>query len=285
MLLDGSEHTFEKSIDLEIPQTTPVEQAFKVIARSCLRQLLANRPAMLAGKPEALHQMRIGLRRLRTAISIFKEVVADSQQEHIKTELKWITRELAPARELDVLNSEVTGSLGEVVPDSRDLVEARGVLEVQRQQAYYRASRAVRSKRFAHAVLAAAEWIEIGAWTSTDDPMLRLRRQRSIEPHAAAELARRRKKIKKRGQHLRELDDEQRHRLRIRAKKLRYGIEFFTSVFPSKKNKERREAALSALKDLQSGLGGLNDVATREKLMSEMAMCLAKKRMPPGCLL
>ena len=76
-LLDGSEHTSEKSIDLEIPQTAPVEQAFKVIARSCLRQLLANRPAMLAGKPEALHQMRIGLRRLRTAISIFKAVVAE----------------------------------------------------------------------------------------------------------------------------------------------------------------------------------------------------------------
>src|SRR5262245_14348656 len=260
-LLDGSELTSEKSIDLAIPHTATVEQAFKVIARSCLRQLLANRPAMLARKPEALHQMRIGLRRLRTAISIFKDVVVDSQQEHIKSELKWITRQLAQARELDVLNSEVIGSLAEVVPDSRDLAEARGELEVRRQHAYDRASRAVRSHRFAHAVLAAAEWIEIGAWASTDDPMLRLRREPSIETHAAAELARRRKKIKKRGQHLRELDDEQRHRLRIRAKKLRYGIEFFRSVFASKKNEERREVALSALKDLQSGLGGLNDVA------------------------
>jgi triphosphatase len=100
--------------------------------------------------------------------------------------------------------------------------------------------------------------------------MLRLRRGRSIEPHAATELARRRKKIKKRGQHLRKLDDEQRHELRIRAKKLRYGIEFFASVFPAEKNEERREAALSALKDIQSGLGGLNDIATREKLMSEV---------------
>ena len=115
-LLHGSEYPSEKSIDLEIPHNTSVEQAFKAIARSCLRQLLANRPAMLAGKPEALHQMRIGLRRLRTAISIFKHVVADSQREHIKSELKWITRELAPARELDALNGEVIGSLRDVVP-------------------------------------------------------------------------------------------------------------------------------------------------------------------------
>ena len=276
-LLDGSEHTSEKSIDLEIPQTAPVEQAFKVIARSCLRQLLANRPGMLAGKPEALHQMRIGLRRLRTAISIFKDVVADSRQEHIKSELKWITRELAPARELDVFKGEVIGSLRDVVPHDRDLAEARSELEARRQQAYDDASRAVRSQRFARAVLDAAEWIEIGSWTSTDDPMLRLRRERSIEPHAAAELAKRRKKIRKRGQHLRKLDDEQRHKLRIRAKKLRYGIEFFASVFPDKKNKERREVALSALKDLQSGLGGLNDIAAREKLMSEMGNASGKE--------
>jgi triphosphatase len=269
-LLDGSEYRSEKSSDLEIPQTAPVEEAFKMIARSCLRQLLANRPAMLARKPEALHQMRIGLRRLRTAISIFKDVVADSQHEHIKTELKWITRELAPARELDVLNGEVIGSLRDVVPHSRDLAEARSEVEVRRQQAYDDASRAVRSQRFARAVLDTAEWIEIGAWASRDDPMLRLRRERSIESHAAAELARRRNRIRKRGRHLRKLADEQRHRLRIRAKKLRYGIEFFTSVFPGKKNEERREAALAALKDLQTGLGGLNDIAMREKLMSEM---------------
>jgi CHAD domain-containing protein len=232
---------------------------------------------MLAGKPEALHQMRIGLRRLRTAISIFKDVVADSQQEHIKTELKWITRELAPARELDVLNGEVIGSLRDVVPDNRDRAEARTELEARRQQAYDDASRAVRSQRFAHAVLDTAEWIEIGAWTSTEDPMLRLRRERSIEWHAATELARRRKKIRKRGQHLRKLDDEQRHRLRIRAKKLRYGIEFFASMFLGKTNEERREAALAALKDLQTGLGGLNDIATREKLMSEMGNVSGKK--------
>jgi triphosphatase len=276
-LLDGPEYRSEKSIDLEIPQTASVQQAFRMIARSCLRQLLANRPAMLAGKPEALHQMRIGLRRLRTAISIFKDVVADSQQEHIKTELKWITRELAPARELDVLSGEVIGSLRDVVPHSRDLAEARSEVEARRQQAYHDARRAVRSQRFAHTVLATAEWIEIGAWTSTDDPMLRLRRERSIEAHAAAELARRRKKIRKQGRHLRKLDDDQRHRLRIRAKKLRYGIEFFTSVFAGKKNDERREAALAALKDLQTGLGGLNDIAMREKLMSDMGNVSGKE--------
>ena len=54
-------------------------------------------------------------------------------REHIKSELKWITRELAPARELDVLNGEVIGSLQDVVPHNRDLAEARSELEARRQ--------------------------------------------------------------------------------------------------------------------------------------------------------
>jgi triphosphatase len=271
-LLDGPDaFPVEKAIGLEIPSTTTLEQAFKTIGRSCLRQLLANRPAMLARKPEAVHQMRIGLRRLRTAISIFKDVVADSKREHIKGELEWITDELGPARDLDVLNAEVLRPLGDVAFDRAGLAAIRKELESRRRQAYSDASRSIKSTRFAHAVLEAAEWIEIGPWASTDDPMLRLRRERSIQAHATAELARRRKKIRKQGKRLRKIDEDLRHKLRIRAKKLRYGIEFFTSVFQGEKSERRRDAALSALKDLQGALGNLSDIAAREKLMSEMA--------------
>lgn len=107
--------------------------------------------------------------------------------------------------------------------------------------------------------------------------MMRLRRERPIAFHAAAELARRRKKIRKQGQHLRDISEEHRHKLRIRAKKLRYATEFFSSVFTGKKNERRREAALSSLKNLQSALGDLNDIVAREKLMSGMADANSKE--------
>jgi CHAD domain-containing protein len=230
---------------------------------------------MLARKPEALHQMRIGLRRLRTAISIFKDVVADSKRDHIKGELEWITGELGPARDLDVLSDEVVRSLGDVVLD-RDLSDTRKEIEDRRQESYSHATRSIKSTRFAQAVLETAEWIEVGAWTSTADPLMRLKRERPIALHAAAELARRRKKIRKQGKHLRDLSEERRHKLRIRAKKLRYATEFFASVFTGEKNERRREAALSSLKTLQSALGDLNDIVAREKLMSEMADATAK---------
>ena len=66
-----------------------------------------------------------------------------------------------------------------------------------------------------------------------------------------------------------ELDARARHKLRIRAKKLRYMIEFFGSVFPGHKDGKRREAALNSLKTLQDTLGSLNDIAARKALVSD----------------
>ena len=40
---------------------------------------MANEPSMCAGQAESLHQMRIGLRRLRAAIAIFADVVDDDE--------------------------------------------------------------------------------------------------------------------------------------------------------------------------------------------------------------
>ena len=61
----------------------------------------------------------------------------------------------------------------------------------------------------------------------------------------------------------------QRHRLRIRAKRLRYATEFFAGTFPGETGAKRRAESLSALKDLQDALGGLNDLATRHALIAD----------------
>jgi len=47
--------------------------------------------------------MRVGLRRLRAAISVFKHLLCGPETEAINTELKWLTEQLGPARDFDVL--------------------------------------------------------------------------------------------------------------------------------------------------------------------------------------
>ena len=78
------------------------DSAFRVVARSCLRDLTANQPAAYRGDPKALHQMRIALTRLRTTISFFSPMVADLQRTRIRSELKWLQAHLGAVRDLDV---------------------------------------------------------------------------------------------------------------------------------------------------------------------------------------
>jgi CHAD domain-containing protein len=89
-----------------------------------------------------------------------------------------------------------------------------------------------------------------------------------VADYAKKELARLRKWIKRKGADLRQLDVTQQHRLRIRAKRLRYGTEFFATTFPGEESAARRSKSLHALKDLQDALGSLNDIATHHDLIA-----------------
>jgi CHAD domain-containing protein len=210
--------------------------------------------------------MRIGLRRLRAAIAVFDDVVADDNVDKIKAGLKWITRELGAARDLDVFAADVLAPLRDNHPEDQEILEAERDFAEKRAAAYARAASAAESNRFRGAMLGLAQWIELGPWTT--DKALKAPRKRAVAEHAREELARIRKAIKRRGSDLRQRSVPQRHHLRIRAKRLRYATEFFAGTFPGAANAKLRSESLSALKDLQDALGGLNDLATHDVLMN-----------------
>jgi triphosphatase len=266
-LLDGGDYAVEKATDIEVTPELTSEDAFRAIARNCLRQIVANVPAVRDGRAEALHQMRIGLRRLRVAIRLFAGMVEDPDLERIKGELKWITRELGPARDLDVFETDVLEPLRAAHPADADVIAAQRDFAERRAAAYARAKGAVDSDRFRLTLLDLAAWLETGAWADDDDKDRQAMRSAPITEHAAKALSKLRKRIKKGGQDLRELSVSKQHKLRIRAKRLRYATEFFAVTFPGKKNESRRQSSLSALKDLQDFLGTLNDLVTRPSLL------------------
>lgn len=250
----------------------PAGEAFRVIARACMGQLVAHEAATLARDANALHQMRVALRRLRAAISLFKTIVADEDAERVKGELKWIGRQLAAARDADVFIAEVLAPQRKAKPDDRGIAWLLRRFEEARAAGYDRASEAIRGQRYRTALIDVLAWIEAGPWTRTLDDLKRLQREQPIEGFAADELRRRHKKFRKSGKKLRRMKAEKRHKLRIRGKKLRYAMEFFADAFPARKMARRRKRALAALRDVQDALGALNDVATREKLAAEVAL-------------
>ena len=257
--------------DVHVTDSMTSQEAFHVIGRECLRNLISNEPAMLAGDSEGLHQMRVALRRLRAAMSAFAKVVADDDTQKIKDDLAWITGELGPARDLDTFELEVLAPLRKRKPREPDLAAVYRDFAKRRTQAHADAAKAVKSAHFRSLLPRLSEWIEAGRWTRSDDERQRRRCARPIATHAADELTRRLKKIRKQGKKLDELTPAKRHKLRIRAKELRYAMEFLADVFPGKKQTTRRKAAVSSLKSLQDALGALNDIVAYERLVAQVA--------------
>jgi CHAD domain-containing protein len=245
---------------------------FRAIGRACLKQIVGNEPALLKGDPEGVHQMRVGLRRLRAALSLFADILPDPQTAAIKADLQWLQGELGPAREFEVLMKRV------VAPVKKRRARWDGVpslsqeLAEKREAALSRAQDAVQSARFRALTLDIAAWLETGDWMKPRDDLVRDLGRIPIEVSAARQLSRRWKKIRGKGKAVARLDAKSRHKLRIQTKKVRYASEFFVSLFPGKRASKRRKQFLPALGALQDALGDLNDIAVHEDLISAAGM-------------
>jgi triphosphatase len=266
VLLTGEKPRPVKAAQIGLDPDAEVQSAFKSIAWACLCQLVANQPIMLGGDPDGIHQMRVALRRLRAAISLFSDMLTDTQTDTRKQELKWIAGELGPARELDVFFRRVVRPVAAGKPNGAGVATLSRDLRQRRENALMRAHAAVESARFRRLVVDTAAWVEAGDWISNPDIPACTLREKTITVAATKELQRRWKKLRKRGKHLNELDAQRRHRLRIQGKKLRYAADFFATAFPRKKSMARQERFVESLQRLQDALGDLNDIVVHEKL-------------------
>jgi inorganic triphosphatase YgiF len=243
------------------PHATTAE-AFTTIGLSCLHHLAANEEAVRSGSSEGVHQMRVGLRRLRAAISVFKELVDNRETEKIKAELKWLTEQLGPARDFDVFVEEGVAPLRKAGPDKPEMKVLETDLKNRRDKAFEKAKAAVTADRYRRVVLDTAIWLIDGAWLRT----VATHGDRPIDAFAHDVLGVRWRKIVKRGRKIEDLNPSERHKLRIAVKKLRYASAFFSSLFATAKAQKARKRFDKQLKAMQSALGKLNDIATHRKL-------------------
>lgn len=219
-------------------------EAFVAIAWSCVRHYRLNEAVLTAtGDANALHQARVALRRLRSAFTLFRPIVADDRHARLRIELRWLAAVLGDARNLDVL-----------IERTRDpnLLER---LEHERVVAYCAVKDALASVRARRLMLDLAEWLTVIQHRQPAD-----HHDRSVLAFAIGRLRRLRKRLKTDGAVFTDLSDSDRHEVRIEAKKLRYATEFFTSLFPGKKAKRRLERFRSALESFQGILGDLGNL-------------------------
>ncbi len=238
-------------------------QAFRTIAWQCLAHLQGNQDMVLHGEDvEGVHQMRVALRRLRSAWSVFRKVLAaGGLDDRLRQEIAWITGLLGRARDLDVFLAETLPPLQAALPDHAGLEALRDKALAERERSYAVLRTALASQRYQWLLLGLGAWLESDARedpAATPAPLAEL---------AAAMLARRHRRLHRHGEHLGTLPPEERHLARIDGKKLRYAAEFFAGLFPARKTRPY----LRHLADLQEVLGALNDVAVTGHLLEELA--------------
>ena len=271
-LIDGMQYAPVKGTTIDLQLDAITRDAFRTISIACLGLIIGNEPAVLRDDPEGVHQMRVGLRRLRAGMSLFSEFLRDPQTAAMKTELKWLAAELGPARELEVLVNRV------IAPIKKQRVPWKGVpslgqqITKKRKAAATRAKNAVRSARFRTLTLELAAWVQAGQWTTPQDDLVRDRGDLTIAVFAPEQLTRRWRRLRKKRNPIAQLDAPSHHKLRIQAKKLRYAVEFFASLFASKRQVKRRRSLLQILEQLQDSLGELNDIAVNEQRLTAIGI-------------
>ena len=275
-LVEKTQVAAETACDPELTAGMSAGRAFTLVGRACLRHLVANVPAMMGRDGSALHQMRVALRRLRAAMSLFSGITGDDRAEAIKTELRWLAQELGPARDLDTFILEVIKPMRNQHRNEQGFVSIAKMFTRKHLKCYRRAQAAIQSARFRTLVLDTAEWIEAGPWSSSEDALKGARREMPVEIYAADQLSHRCKRIRRRGRRMDELNPEQLHRLRIQVKKARYATEFFSGVYHGKKSAKQCKRIKSSLMQLQNCLGGLNDITTHKALFSDIITSRAR---------
>ena len=241
------------------------DTAFRIVARRHLDALIANREATASGDPTALHQMRIALTHLRTAILFFSPMVEDAIRDEVRDELKWLNGELGAVRDLDVAVDRLKG-LNKKRPQVLPAVSA---WNEKREEGHRTLSRMLHSVRYQWLIDQTSGWIENGPWSTKRDKLSETERAKPIGDYTTDKLLEWEKTLLKRSRKLRKMGTRKRHRLRLLNKKLTYSIDSFEDLLEDKKF-AKQKAALKQLRKAQRSLGQLNDGARGETLAEEL---------------
>ena len=238
------------------------------LVQHCLDHLRANETVVLTtDNVEGVHQMRVALRRLRAALQLFKPSLPPDQYGWIITEAKWLTAELSAARAWDVFAEEFLAPAARLYGKDQEFDSLMTAVEQVRQQSRQRGRDALGAKRYTEFLLRLSAWLSSQAW---HDQSVTERTTRLLDPigeHCVKLLQKRDRHVRKQGQDVENLSDDALHELRLAVKKLRYVVNFFENLYPTKQAKAYRKH----LAGLQDRLGYLNDVAVADTLVRELA--------------
>lgn len=235
-------------VPLSLDKNDSAEIALKKVIYNCLQHLLPNSTAIALQQfnSEHVHQARVAIRRLRSALKTFA-----NWSQHIdltwQSELTHLFRDLGTSRDLSMLYEEI-------LPQLEAVNAPQLQLEAQPQHENHKISDAFKTLSFASLVLSLIQF-------SQQEP--HEQSTKSLEKNIAKNLEKLHRSIQSDAENYLNLDIEARHRTRKRLKRLRYSIEFISSLY----DPHAVKSYLKMLKPAQESLGKYNDLIVAESLL------------------
>jgi inorganic triphosphatase YgiF len=244
-----------------------VAVSFATVCRACLHDFMLNLPASRSASDpisdqvldiETVHQTRVAIRRLRAAMNFFRPCVEDREFGELKDGLRWISGLLGTARDFDVWQEDTIDRKAAAQKPGEGYSDLAAAMEERRLGAHRQLAEAIESQRLRLLLLDLAVWLEAGDWRTEIDRADKTPLLAFLEPRMRKAIRR----LKRRGRNLETLGEHAQHKLRIRAKELRYSIEFFMDVLTTTTGRRRARIVLRALEDFQAAIGKMHDSAS-----------------------
>lgn len=265
-LLLGTSPPAVRAIRVKLDPADSIDAALAKVVRAASIQVTGNlAPVLEAGDPEGVHQLRVSLRRLRSALLFLKPHLG-SRAAALNREARRALKRLGPARDLDVFLLETLPLVIEASPGASwvrrgtSLLRLRDAARARRDAAHASARKLILGRRCNRFVLDLLRAAHGGGLVARDS-------DESLVDTARDRLIRRHRSLMRAGEGFERLAEPERHRVRIALKKLRYACDYSRTLFPG----PAVDTCLRRLSALQDDLGRLNDASVARRISQELA--------------
>jgi len=257
----------QKAEPIRVEPDARLGELIDAALEGCLSHLLANRQAARSIEdPEGVHQLRVAVRRSRSALGLFRASLAREPTRVLRRELRWLGRALSPARDQDVFCVETLPGVRAALPEAPGLARLCWEAELRRLAAHDIAREALDAERLEYLVLRFDRYVRGGEWRLDLAPKKTRRLARPARRAAARLLDERFGEVRLLERPFSQLSADELHALRIRVKRLRYATDFLAPLYSGRA--VRRFA--KRLRVLQDSLGRINDGRVADALVDDL---------------
>ncbi len=251
----------------EVASGTTLADAIAIVFSHLADVILAGSATVAEGdSSEPVHRMRVAVRRLRSALSVFHRAADGPVPQNVKQALRGLAGRLGTARDWDVFLEGTGQTVAAAFPEDPRVAALLAAARRQRSIAYHDLARYLEGPEFRQLELGLVQLAALRPWQAAADEEHAAMLAADAETFAGSLLHRRRNRMLAPGADIEDLPVNDLHAIRKEGKRLRYAAEFFALLFSRKLTRR----FIDRLAELQEELGHLNDGAAAGLLMARL---------------